>query len=195
MRYNTEHKQRTHQKIVSEAAKAIRQEGPDNVGIANLMARLGLTQGGFYAHFKSKDILVAEAITHIFEERKKAFVKMMEDAGPAEGLGSFIDFYLSLEHCHNREKGCPVVSLNSDVARMPEVVKKHFEAGIQGLTKSFADVLAQLNQPHPMTLATSVLSEMVGAMAVARTVTNADFSADVLEMSRDSIKKRLGIKT
>lgn len=195
MRYNTEHKQRTHQKIVSEAAKAIRQEGPDNVGIANLMSRLGLTQGGFYAHFKSKDMLVAEVVTHIFDERKKAFVKLMKDVEPVKGLTSFIDFYLSVEHCNNREKGCPVVALNSDVARMPAVVKKHFEAGMQGLTKSLADVLEQLNHPQPMALATSALSEMVGAMSVARTVTNAELSAQVLEISRESIKKRLGLQT
>lgn len=195
MRYNTEHKQRTHQKIVSEAAKAIRQEGPDNVGIANLMSRLGLTQGGFYAHFKSKDMLIAEVVTHIFDERKKAFVKLMKDVEPVKGLTSFIDFYLSVEHCNNREKGCPVVALNSDVARMPAVVKKHFEAGMQGLTKSLADVLEQLNHPQPMALATSALSEMVGAMSVARTVTNAELSAQVLEISRESIKKRLGLQT
>ncbi len=195
MRYNTEHKQRTHQKIVSEAAKAIRQEGPDNVGIANLMSRLGLTQGGFYAHFKSKDMLVAEAVSHIFDERKKAFVKRMKDVEPAEGLANFIDFYLSLEHCNSREKGCPVVALNSDVARMPVVVKKHFEAGMQELTKSLAEVLAQLNHPQAMALATSVLSEMVGAMSIARTVTNAELSMQVIEISRESIKKRLGLQT
>lgn len=193
MRYDTEHKQRTHQKIVSEAAKAIRQEGPDNVGIASLMSRLGLTQGGFYAHFKSKDMLVAEAITHIFDERNEAFQKLMKDMDPAEGLTKFIDHYLSVNHRDRREKGCPVVALNSDVARMPAVAKKRFEAGMQSTVESLAKIIQQINKPNPHALATSILTEMVGAMAIARTVESTELSEQILEISRTNIKERLGL--
>lgn len=193
MRYDTEHKQRTHEKIVSEAAKAIRQEGPDKVGIASLMARLGLTQGGFYAHFKSKNMLVAEAITHIFDERNEAFQKIMKDVDPAEGLATYIDHYLSTKHRDRREKGCPVVALNSDMARLPAVVKKRFEAGMQRTTESLAEILKKLNKPHPHGLATSILSEMVGAMAIARTVSNAELSEQILDTARASVKERLGL--
>jgi len=195
MRYDTEHKQRTHEKIVREAAKAIRQQGPDKVGIASLMTRLGLTQGGFYAHFKSKNILIAEAITHIFDERNEAFQEIMKDVDPAEGLAKFIDRYLSTQHRDRRDKGCPVVALNSDLARMPAVAKKRFEAGMQRMTESLADIMKKLNKPHPHALATSILTEMVGAMAVARSVSNTNLSEQILETARASIKERVGLNT
>lgn len=195
MRYDTEHKQRTHEKIVREAAKAIRQQGPDKVGIASLMARLGLTQGGFYAHFKSKNVLVAEAITHIFDERYEVFQNFLKDVDPAEGLARYIDHYLSTHHRDRRDKGCPVVALNSDLARMPAVAKKRFEAGMQRMTESLADIMKKLNKPQPHALATSILSEMVGAMAIARTVSNTDLSEQILETARTSIKERVGLNT
>ena len=195
MRYDTEHKQRTHAKIVREAAKAIRQQGPDTVGIASLMARLGLTQGGFYAHFKSKNVLVAEAITHIFDERYAAFQNFLNDVDPAEGLARYIDYYLSANHRDRRDRGCPVVALNSDLARMPAVAKKRFEAGMQHMTGSLADIMKKLNKPQPHALATSILSEMVGAMAIARTVSNTDLSEQILETARASVKERVGLNT
>lgn len=195
MRYDVEHKQRTHEKIVREAAKAIRQQGPDKVGIANLMARLGLTQGGFYAHFKSKNVLVAEAITHIFEERYEVFQNFMNDADPAEGLARYIDYYLSNRHRDRRDKGCPVVALNSDLTRMPAVAKKSFEAGMQHMTESLADIMKKLNKSRAKELATSILSEMVGAMVIARSVSNTNLSEQILETARTSIKERVGLNT
>lgn len=195
MRYDIEHKQRTHEKIVREAAKAIRQQGPDKVGIASLMARLGLTQGGFYAHFKSKNVLVAEAITHIFDERYEVFQNFLNDTDPAEGLAKYIDYYLSTYHRDRRDKGCPVVALNSDLARMPTVAKKRFDAGMQRLTESLADILKKLNKPQPHALATSIFSEMVGTMAIARTMSNTDLSEQILETARASIKERVGLNT
>lgn len=195
MRYDIEHKQRTHEKIVREAAKAIRQQGPDKVGIASLMARLGLTQGGFYAHFKSKNVLVAEAITHIFDERYEVFQNFLNDADPAEGLARYIDYYLSTRHRDQRDRGCPVVALNSDLARMPAVAKKRFEAGMQRMTESLADIMKKLDKPQPHALATSILSEMVGAMAVARSVSNTDLSEQILVTARASIKERVGLNT
>ena len=195
MRYDIEHKQRTHEKIVREAAKAIRQQGPDKVGIASLMARLGLTQGGFYAHFKSKNVLIAEAITHIFDERYEVFQNFLKDADPAEGLARYIDYYLSTHHRDQRDKGCPAVALNSDLARMPAVAKKRFEAGMQRMTESLADIMKKLNKSHPHALATSILSEMIGAMVIARAVSNTDFAEQILDTARANVKRRLGLVT
>jgi TetR/AcrR family transcriptional repressor of nem operon len=72
MRYDAEHRQQTREKVVRKAAEAIREFGPDKISVAELMAKVGLTHGGFYAHFKSKDDLVSEAIAYIFNERYKA---------------------------------------------------------------------------------------------------------------------------
>ena len=193
MRYDTEHKQRTHEKVVHEAAKAIRLHGPDKVGIAGLMSKLGLTHGGFYAHFNSKDDLVAEAIAYMFEDRLEAFRKCFAGVEAAEGLASYIDLYLSIRHRDWRDRGCPVASLASDIARMPLVARKRFEIGIQRLTDAFADVLATLEKPQPEILAASVVAEMVGAIAIARAVTNADVSELILDTARRNVKERVGL--
>jgi TetR/AcrR family transcriptional repressor of nem operon len=193
MRYDTEHKQRTHEKVVHEAANALRQHGPDKIGIAGLMSKLGLTHGGFYAHFNSKDDLVAEAISHMFEDRLEAFRKCMAGLEPAEGLASYIDLYLSTRHRDRRDRGCPVASLASDIARMPLAARKRFELGIQRLTDALADVLAALEKPQPEILAASVVAEMVGAMTIARAVSNADLSERILDTARRNVKERVGL--
>jgi len=193
MRYDTEHKQRTHEKVVQKAAEAIRQHGPDKIGVAALMAEVGLTHGGFYAHFKSKDDLIAEAIAHMFDERYEAFQKCLEGARPAEGLANYIDLYLSIRHLERRDKGCPVAALSGDVARMSAAARECFEIGVRRQTYAFAEVLKALGQPQPDVLAISVLTEMVGALVVARAMSSADIAERTLEAARYNIKRRIGV--
>ncbi len=193
MRYDTEHKQRTHQKLIKEASAAIRLHGPDNISVATLMAKVGLTHGGFYAHFKSKDDLVAETITYMLEERIKAFEKSFEGADLSEALASYIDSYLSPMHRDARDKGCAVTALNGDVARMSNDTKARFELGIQRTINILSDVLSKLHKADPKELASSVLTEMVGALAVSRTLLNSELSAWVLNNTRSSVKKRIGL--
>ncbi len=193
MRYVLEHKQLTRKKVVREAAIAIREHGPDRIGIASLMAKAGLTHGGFYAHFKSKDELVAEAISHMFDERYEAFLKHMEGVEPARGLAAFVDRYLSVRLRNRPNEGCPLPSLSGDLARMPAAARKRFEAGTRRLTDSIADKLRAIKRPHPDALAASVLSEMVGAMAIARAMSDSARSEQILKDTRDSVKARMGL--
>jgi TetR/AcrR family transcriptional repressor of nem operon len=191
MRYDTEHKQRTHDKVVKAAANAIRSQGPDKIGVAGLMSKVGLTHGGFYAHFKSKDELIAEAITHMFDERYEAFEKCFAGATQAEGLDKYIDLYLSTLHRDRRDKGCPLVSLSGDVVRLPLPARKRFESGMARLIDAIAEVLKALGHTNPEPLATSVISEMVGAVAMSRAVPNAAMSEQFLARARDSVRARL----
>src|SRR4051812_43101418 len=98
MRYDTEHKQKTRATVVQAAAKAIRADGPDRVAVAAVMAEAGLTHGGFYAHFKSKDDLVAAAIAQMFADAGARLDHETAGREPAEGLSSYVDFYLSKKH-------------------------------------------------------------------------------------------------
>src|SRR6516225_1792267 len=98
MRYDAEHKQKTRAKVLEVAAQAIRKDGPDRIGVASVMAEAGLTHGGFYAHFKSKDELVTAAIEQMFEESRARVAHEMEGRTPAAGLAAYIDFYLSKKH-------------------------------------------------------------------------------------------------
>jgi TetR/AcrR family transcriptional regulator, transcriptional repressor for nem operon len=193
MRYDTQHKQRTHDKVVKAAAHAIRAHGPDKIGVAGLMAKVGLTHGGFYAHFKSKDELVAEAITHMFDERHEALQKCFAGVSVPEGLSAYIDLYLSTLHRDRRDRGCPLVSLSGDVARLPLAARKRFEAGLARLTDTLAGALHALGLPNTQALASSVISEMVGAVAMSRAVPNTSLAEQFLAHSRTSIKQRLGL--
>jgi len=195
MRYDAEHRQQTREKVVRKAAEVVREFGPDKISVAELMAKVGLTHGGFYAHFKSKDDLVREAISHIFNERNEALKKILEDSGPAEGLSGYIDLYLSTLHRNRRDKGCPMAALIGDLARMPIAVRKRFDADIQGQTDLIAGALKAMKQPQPDALAASVLAEMVGAIAIARAVSDDETSDRIIEAARTNIKARIGLAT
>lgn len=195
MRYDNEHKQRTRQKLLEEASAAIRQHGPANISVATLMAKVGLTHGGFYAHFKSKDELVAEAVSYALEERINAIEKNLEGMDLSEALITYIDLYLSPEHRDMRDKGCAVVALNSDVARMSSETKARFESGVQRTISILSNILRKLNKENPDALACAVLTEMVGALAVSRTLSNSELSAWVLNNAQSSVKKRVGLDT
>ncbi|OIR15449.1 HTH-type transcriptional regulator BetI [mine drainage metagenome] len=193
MRYDAEHRQQTREKVVRKAAEVVREFGPDKISVAELMAKVGLTHGGFYAHFKSKDDLVREAISHIFNERNEALRNALEDAGPSEGLSAYIDMYLSTLHRNRRDKGCPMAALIGDLARMPVAVRKRFDADIQVQTDLIAGALKEMKQPQPDALAASVLAEMVGAIAIARAVSDDETSERILDAARTNIKARIGL--
>lgn len=193
MRYDTEHKQRTYSKVVKAASHAIRSHGPDKIGVASLMSKVGLTHGGFYAHFKSKDELVSEAITHMFDERYEAFQKCFKDVTKAEGLHKYIDLYLSTLHRDRRDKGCPLVSLSGDIARLPLATRRRFEAGMARLIAAIADALSALGHSEAEILAMSVMSEMVGAVALSRSVPNVELGEKFLATARASVKARLAL--
>jgi TetR/AcrR family transcriptional repressor of nem operon len=193
MRYDSEHKERTRQRVLTEAAAAIRVHGPDGIGVASLMSKAGLTHGGFYAHFKSKDDLVAQAITQMFEESRQRFIVNADDPDPAVALANYIDMYLSARHRDARENGCPLPSLSGDLARMPAVARKRFTEGLEGLTRSIAKRVAELGKPHPDRFAASMLAEMVGAMALARAIADPAASERILKASREALKARLAV--
>ena len=170
MRYDTEHKARTRAKVLNEAAAAIRAAGPDGVGVAGLMAKVGLTHGGFYAHFKSKDALVTEAIDQMFEEGRRMFRSRSEGRTPAEGLARYIDWYLSEAHRDATDRGCPLPRLSGELARLPLPARERFAAGAARLTGQIAGLLEKLEIEEPELTATAVVSEAVGALAMARAV-------------------------
>src|SRR5215468_4294771 len=124
MRYDTEHKQRTYERVVKAAARTIRAKGPDRVAVAEVMAEVGLTHGGFYAHFASKDDLVAAAIGQMFEESRARLLLETENRTPRDGLASYIDFYLSAKHRDARSSSCPVAALVSDLPRMSDKARE-----------------------------------------------------------------------
>jgi TetR/AcrR family transcriptional repressor of nem operon len=193
MRYDTEHKARTRERILEEAAKAIRASGPEGVSVGGLMKKAGLTHGGFYAHFGSKDELVAEAIGHMFGGPYSNFAALTEGKPPAEALAAYVDFYLSARHRDARDRGCPLPALSGDLARMPVSARARFGEGAERLRKAIAGLLEAMGRDDPETLAASAIAEMVGAIALARATDDAARSDAILAATRSSLRNRLGL--
>jgi TetR/AcrR family transcriptional repressor of nem operon len=193
MRYDAEHKARTRDALLAEAAKAIRAEGPHKVRVAGIMARAGLTHGGFYAHFESKDAMVAAAIGTMFEDSLAAIARGTSGQAPARALDAYIRAYLSERHRDARETGCPLASLAADLPRLANPARREFAAGHAALAAALASQLATLDCPEPEKLASSVLAEMVGALSLARCVTDPRQSSRILAASRESLRQRLGL--
>lgn len=194
MRYDTEHKQKTRAMVLQAAAKAIRADGPDRVAVAGVMAEAGLTHGGFYAHFKSKDDLVAAAIGQMFEEARARWERETADVDPAEGLLAYIDFYLSKKHRDARSFGCPMAALASDLPRLSESTREQFAEGVRRSTARLSEKLAALGHAAAEAEARSMIAELIGALSLARIEPNAKRSDAILAASRSQLKQRLGLQ-
>ncbi len=193
MRYDRGRKAQTHARIVQAAAAGIRTQGVEAMRVGDVMAQAGLTHGGFYAHFPSKQALVAEAIAQAFEDRYAGFLKHLDDPDPGAALVGLIESYLSNAHVRAPESGCPMPSLAGEVARMSEVARNRMEAGWARLVSGVEDLLSRLDLPDAPSLAVSVMNELVGALAVARLVTDEPARQRILTSSRQALRRRLGL--
>lgn len=195
MRYDTEHKQRTREKVLKVATKEIRAKGPHRVGVAAVMSGAGLTHGGFYAHFSSKEDLIQAAIDEMFSESRVRFDQATENRPPAEGLLRYIDFYLSTRHRDATTAGCPIPVLAMDARRLSKSTRERFARGVAALSGKLAQLLADLGCPNAELEAISVLNELVGALSLARSEPDVEKSNAMLEASKHAIKHRLGLES
>jgi TetR/AcrR family transcriptional repressor of nem operon len=194
MRYDADHKQQTRQRVLKEAAKAIRAQGPHKIGVAAVMAKAGLTHGGFYAHFASKDDFVAQAIGQMFDESGGQISRSMEGRPPAEGLAAYLDFYLSIAHRDARASGCPLPFLSADAPRLTKASRERYAQGVANLERRLAEALTQAGHDDAAELAGSALAEMVGALGLARAEPEGTRSDQILSRSKASLKRRLGLE-
>lgn len=194
MPYTKEHKARTRKRIIEEAARAFRGRGVAGIGIPELMGRAGLTHGGFYAHFESKDALVAEACAEGFVDAAEALLaQTVAGARPGEELAAIIRAYLSRSHRDHPEQGCMIPSLAAEIAREQPPVRAAFS---RSLAAYVARLAAYLPRSLPAESATPagatpddeamvLLSGMVGALLLARAVDNPAASDRILMRARD----------
>jgi TetR/AcrR family transcriptional repressor of nem operon len=128
MRYSTEHKARNHENILSVAARSFREHGGDSSGIGTVMKKVGLTKGGFYRHFKSKDDLFVEAVARAFDEMGSGMLEVARSAPEGQALRAIIERYLSPDHANSPGMGCVFSALGPELARKPLSVRKRIEA-------------------------------------------------------------------
>ncbi len=175
MRYEKGHKESTRQKIVETAATEFRRRGIDGIGVADLMAQSGLTHGGFYSHFKSKEELVQAALE---EAGNKSLLRKMAAEGAS--LEDMIRWYLSPEHCSRTERGCVAAALVSEIAR-------HTPATRAAFTTRLKTFMAAVESKLPPAMAgrkekaIGIFSAILGALQLARTVTDTKLSQQILE--------------
>jgi TetR/AcrR family transcriptional regulator, transcriptional repressor for nem operon len=128
MRYSQEHKAQNREKILSMAARSIREIGGDSSGIGTVMKKAGLTKGGFYRHFKSKDDLFVEAVARAFDEMGSGMLEAAKSAPEGQALRAIIERYLSTGHANSPGMGCVFAALGPELARKPLSVRKRIEA-------------------------------------------------------------------
>jgi len=194
MRYGESHKEQTRLRVLSEAAAAIRAKGAERVSVAEVMAAAGLTHGGFYAHFDSKDEMVAQAITHMFDVMHGRFLSLTEGREPAAAIASYVDNYLSPSHRLERASGCPVATLSGDLPNLSDRARERFTEGTERWAAALAKLAEKLGAKHKdaEAIAWSAVAEMAGALALSRTVSDKRAAA-ILRNSRAIVKARLGV--
>ena len=128
MRYSREHKAQNHEKILSVAARSFREHGGDSSGIGTVMKKVGLTKGGFYRHFASKDDLLVEAVARAFDEMGTGMLEAAKSAPEGQALRAIIERYLSTGHANSPGMGCVLAALGPELTRKPLSVRKRIEA-------------------------------------------------------------------
>lgn len=194
MRYAAEHKQNTRRMLLQAASAAIRADGPDRAGVADVMAKAGLTHGGFYAHFPSKAALVAAAIEAMFEEREELIRAATAGRAPAEALRLYVRYYLSRAHRDAVHSGCPIAALASDLPRLDADARERYAEGLRRVRALIAAPFAALGHADAEARAASMLAELVGALAMARAETDARRSDEILAHSTDALLARFGLE-
>lgn len=168
MPWPREHKRATRARIVEAAAAEFRARGVSGVGVADVMERAGLTHGGFYAHFSSKDELLAEALGWASRPHE-ALEQAVGAVAPARRLGAVIDRYLSPEHAAHPERGCPVAALGPELVRADRRTRRRLASSIR-TRLGWLRRLAEEQDPHRATeeQVVGALACMVGGLVLAR---------------------------
>jgi TetR/AcrR family transcriptional repressor of nem operon len=183
MRYGKEHKEETHRKVVEAASRRFRKDGIEATGVVDLMADVGLTHGGFYAHFSSKETLVKEAIaaaslksrTHLQREIDKA---RAEGRDPLEAI---VRTYLTTLHRDRPDRGCCVAALGSEIARHPRKTREAFTEGLDKTLAIIASALPESATSQRKEKACAVFSTMIGTLQLSRAVSDSALSQSVID--------------
>lgn len=181
-------KQKTHERIVTLAARRLREEGLEGIGVADLMKEAGLTVGGFYKHFASRDELVAEAVQAAVEEQRR----QMQERGidPADvPLADYAENYLSAFHRDHCGEGCAYAALTADIARSGETVRT---IATEGMRKNIETMMGRMPQADAADARRNALIAtclMAGAVGLARATNDETLSDELLEAARSFMRE------
>jgi TetR/AcrR family transcriptional repressor of nem operon len=185
-RYPAGHKEKTREQIVSAAARAFREEGVEGVSVGEVMGRAGLTHGGFYAHFRNKDQLVAEACGCALEQSTARLIDTARKAPPGERLAAFIGAYASPAHRDDPGAGCLMPALAAEVSRHSPEVRAAFTGSVRQGIAMLARQLPEVEGADRTDRALALMSGLAGAVMLARAVDDPALSDRILQASREA---------
>ena len=194
MRYSREHKQETHARIVRKASVRLREKGAHGVGVADLMKEAGLTHGGFYAHFDSREALVIEAFAYAMDRSIEHWRKTVEQLPPEKRLSAIVESYLTTVHRDDPGRGCAVPTLGPDIAREGPKARRAFAAKLDQMIDLFAEQIPDVSHKAARRRASATLATMIGAMVLSRVAGNGAFSEDILSAGREAALNGAGAK-
>src|SRR5438105_7568390 len=169
-------KEVTHERIVEAAARAIRRSGYDGTSVSDIMKEAGLTHGGFYAHFDSREAMLAEAADRAGAEAVAASARIAASAPPQRALSELVRAYLTKAHVQNVETGCPVAALGSEMPRQAPEVRRAATRRIKEMIDLVARQSPDWGQPDAHERALVTVATMVGALILSRAVDDARLS-------------------
>ena len=194
MRYSKEHKQETHDRIVRKASVRLREKGAHGIGVADLMKEAGLTHGGFYAHFDSREALVIEAFNYAMDRATERWRKMAEETPPEKRLATIVESYLTTIHRDDPGRGCAVPTLGPEIARESPKTRKAFAAKLDEMIEMMADQVPEQPRKAARAQAIAALSTMAGALVLSRVAGTGDFSEEILGVAREAVLGRAAKK-
>ena len=187
MRYEPEHKTRTRDRIVRNAARKLRAEGLSGPGVASVMKASGLTVGGFYKHFRSKDELLAEAIAEAFLDSGDKIYSALKSLPREDRWKELVRLYLSPEHCDHPDSGCPIAALAPEMARTRLGVRKRISGLIKERAERWVEFMPGRTAAERERNFVLIFIAMVGAVYVARILIDPADRQKVLADMRDHL--------
>jgi TetR/AcrR family transcriptional regulator, transcriptional repressor for nem operon len=194
MRYSREHKLETHARIVKRASVKLREKGAHGIGVADLMKDAGLTHGGFYAHFDSREALVIEAFAHAMDRSTERWRKLAEQTAPDQRMAAIVDGYLTPAHRDDPGHGCAVPTLGAEIARESPKTRKAFAGKLEEMIDAFAAQIPDVPRKAARRQATAAIATMMGTLVMARVAGNGEFSEEILNAGREAVLGRTAAK-
>ena len=184
MGHSQQDKEKNHAQIVEIAAQKMRESGTEGPGVAEIMKAAGLTHGGFYKHFDSRDDLVAEAVEAAIAQGRDGIAEVID--GADDPLAAFVDWYVSPIHRDDPGTGCAVVALGADAARADERVRAAYTGQVERYVAQMEELLGGEGE-DVRRRAIAAVSEMVGAVLIARAVGDEALSEEILAAARADV--------
>jgi TetR/AcrR family transcriptional regulator, transcriptional repressor for nem operon len=188
-RYDQHQKQQTRARIIDTAGRRLKRDGIDGTGVSALMSDAGLTNGAFYAHFGSKNELVAAVVADQLQIQHDILDTLPEDG---RSLQSFIIEYLSSDHRDHPEEGCPSAALLDEIGKTDPVVREAYTAGIEDIIDVIAGRMSRVDGIDARGRALGLLTGLVGTVQLARAVTDPELSDEVLTAGLGTALRMLG---